>query len=458
MTRIERPESLAPIVDQAHTLVRSVEQADARISHNGNAGTGYVIPKTHSLTRAASDLARAAEAEQETTRIVHRVTNKHFYPACFALARVLETKYGVNFASPQQSMFGKVDPVDITFPIDHQTMTTVTLGQFKLHDMTIQTERAGEQLVIHIRCTNLDKPTAIELCNYVDTADDVWKGKCLDFPTDGDRCPTITMPTNTVDSIALNPSEEAALQLFLNQIEHHEELDRDHGIRFKRGVLMYGQWGTGKTLAATVAMAACIRNGITVLYERDWSKLEETLTLARHMAPAMVFCEDIERIRSRSLINILDDATLKTAAVSLVVTTNEPEKLDPALTRTGRLDIAIGFKLPEPDTRAKILAINGAPHFNDEIAAATDGMTGSDLAEIAKRAITNAVCARKPMDDAIVLGSAHTMHRPPQYVAPKPLEDHLTALFNAMYDDSDVQSRMQYIADTADNIEHHTCE
>ena len=457
MIRIERPESLAPIVDQAHTLVRSVEQADARINHDGARGSGYVIPKTHSLQRAANDLARAAEAEGETTRIVHRVTNKHFYPACYALARVLEDKYGVNFASPQQSMFGKLDPVDITFPVDHDRMTTVTLGQFKLADMTISTQRDNQHLIINIRCTNLDKPTALELCNYVDAADDIWKGKCLDFPTDGDRCPTITLPSNTLDSIALNPSEEAALQLFLNQIEHHEELERDHNIRFKRGVLMYGPWGTGKTLAATVAMAACIRNGITVLYERDWSKLERTLTLARHMAPAMVFCEDIERIRSRSLINILDDATLKTSAVSLVVTTNEPEKLDPALTRTGRLDIAIGFKLPEPATRAKILEINGAPHFNDDIALATEDMTGSDLAEIAKRAITNAVCARKPMDASIVLGSACTMQKPPKYVAPTPLRDQLIAVFNAMFEDSELNHKVQYIANTTDNIENSVC-
>ncbi|MGA0398031.1 MAG: AAA family ATPase, partial [Ilumatobacteraceae bacterium] len=295
---------------------------------------------------------------------------------------------------------------------------------------------------------NSDKAAAMELFALVDAYHDCWAGQTLVFDTtdeSGPRTPQIVAPDLTVRDIALNGSEEAALRMFLNQIEHHDILARKHDIPFKRGVLLYGPWGTGKTLAAAVAMASCRRAGITVIQERNWASLESTMQLARTMQPCMVFCEDIDLVTNRSLTNILDDATLKDCAVSLVVTTNNPEKLDPALTRTGRLDIAIGFALPDRITRERILAINNAPFYNDDIAEATIDFTGSDLAEVAKRATINAVAAQRPMQADDVLGGAYSLKRPPAYVAPDTLADALGQVAEAL--------GIKNLQDTVDDIE-----
>ena len=454
MTKIERPEGQSTVLSAAEQVVRAAQAVDSRINHTGAAGSGYVIPKTKKLRTAAREIAEYADAEESTTDLTHLVTNKHFYPACYALSRVLAEHYGVDYAKPKPGFFGATNPVDVTFPLSPTETATVTLGEFTLGNMTVTTRPNNDRLRIFITCANSDKAAAMELFALVDAYADCWQGQTLVFDTNtesGPRTPSIVAPDLTVDDIALNSSEEAALRMFLNQIEHHETLAQQHDFPFKRGVLLYGPWGTGKTLGAAVAMASCRRAGITVIQERSWGSLEATMQLARVMQPCMVFCEDIDLVSNRSLTNILDDATLKTCAVSLVVTTNNPEKLDPALTRTGRLDIAIGFELPNAETRAKILAINNAPFYDDDIAKATEGFTGSDLAEVAKRATINAVAAGRPMTNVDVLGGAYSLKRPPAYVAPDTLGAAITKLADAL-GITDLVSTVDDIQSTVDNL------
>ena len=134
-----------------------------------------------------------------------------------------------------------------------------------------------------------------------------------------------------------------------------------------------------------------------------------------------------------------------------MVTTNNPEKLDPALTRTGRLDIAIGFALPDRNTRERILAINNAPFYNDDIAEATIDFTGSDLAEVAKRATINAVAAQRPMQADDVLGGAYSLRRPPAYIAPDTLSDALRQVADAL-GITDMSSTVDDIQNTVDQL------
>jgi SpoVK/Ycf46/Vps4 family AAA+-type ATPase len=183
-------------------------------------------------------------------------------------------------------------------------------------------------------------------------------------------------------------------------------------------------------------MSACVNAGITVLQIRSWQRVLPLVKQARDYGPVMVFVEDIDLMPSRSLTNLLDDATLKTCPISLVVTTNFPEKLDPALTRKGRLDICIGFTLPDSGTRAKILAINNVPFFDDAIDTATAGMSGADLAELSKRARITALAADRDLTASDVVGAATTMVKPPEYVQPDTLLQQLQAVMQAALGDT----------------------
>lgn len=441
MSDIQRPDGNNPVITAAQSVVRAAEAVDSNISHDGKRTDGIVIPKTMSLQSAVRKIEQYAEAEAATTKIVHDIDTMHAKPAALAFKQVLKDSYGVDFATPQPGFFAPKYPVDITVPVSPTDTELVTLGEFKLGNLDVETVvfdgRPFPRLRLIITCANKHKPEAELLIEQAKHLPDSWRGKCIIF--EGDLMhPTIAEPSLTIDDIALNKPEAAALSMFLNQCEHHAALLDTHNIPFKRGVLMYGPWGTGKTLAAAVAMQACINSGITVIQQRNWALLEETMHLARYMQPCMVFCEDIDRIESRALTNLLDDASLKDCAVSLVVTTNNPEKLDPALTRTGRLDICIGFDLPGPDARAQILAINNAAVWNDDIESATDGFTGSDLAEVAKRATVNAFAAGRTIVADDVLAAAVGMQRPPAYVAPDTLEASLKHVLNTALSNTNI--------------------
>src|SRR5690606_6744349 len=86
------------------------------------------------------------------------------------------------------------------------------------------------------------------------------------------------------------------------QIEDHiftpiryQDACTNAGIPFKRGILLAGDYGTGKTeLAATVAAEAASR-GITVVYIEDVKELPHAIRFAASQAPAIVFAEDIDR-------------------------------------------------------------------------------------------------------------------------------------------------------------------
>jgi SpoVK/Ycf46/Vps4 family AAA+-type ATPase len=68
-----------------------------------------------------------------------------------------------------------------------------------------------------------------------------------------------------------------------------------HKVPLKRGVLLEGPYGTGKTLTAFVTAKKCVENGWTFIMLDRVAALKEALTFARMYAPAVVFAEDIDR-------------------------------------------------------------------------------------------------------------------------------------------------------------------
>jgi len=65
-----------------------------------------------------------------------------------------------------------------------------------------------------------------------------------------------------------------------------------NGISLKTGLLLSGEFGTGKTLTARVTAKLCVDNGWTFIYLKTPSMLVETLETAKQYAPAVVFAED----------------------------------------------------------------------------------------------------------------------------------------------------------------------
>ncbi len=204
---------------------------------------------------------------------------------------------------------------------------------------------------------------------------------------------------------------------FLRTPERFQRL----GGKLPRGVLLVGPPGTGKTLLArAVAGEAEVPffyvNGsefIQLFVGVGAARVRELFDEAKAAAPAIVFIDEIDAVgRSRGaglgggndereqtlnqLLSEMDGFTPNDHTVVLAAT-NRPDVLDPALLRPGRFDRRVIIDRPECEARLAILRVHTrqkplAPDVSlPDLARATPGFSGADLANLCNEAALTAV-------------------------------------------------------------------
>ncbi|NEW07873.1 ATP-binding protein [Paenibacillus sp. SYP-B3998] len=167
---------------------------------------------------------------------------------------------------------------------------------------------------------------------------------------------------------------------------------QEYQIPYKRGILLYGKPGNGKTtLVKSIAGSVKAPVAYWQITEHTCSdSIQEVFQAAANMAPMILVIEDIDSMpeRARSyFLNILDGATSK-EGIFMIGTTNYPEKIDPALmNRAGRFDRAYEIKLPDTELRLTYLKQKGLNKFLTEdlvkvTAKLTGGFTFAQLNEL----------------------------------------------------------------------------
>jgi ATP-dependent 26S proteasome regulatory subunit len=185
----------------------------------------------------------------------------------------------------------------------------------------------------------------------------------------------------------------------------NEALSGELGLRPKRGVLLLGAPGTGKTSIGR-ALAHRLQgkffriDGSFLSDAWDFSEeIAELFEMAQHNAPAVVFIDDSDMLFDtkdyhgayRYLLTMLDGLESKSAGrVCVIFTANDVGKLPPALVRSGRIELWLELPLPDAAARAAILERwlaslpeNLRPVDIQRLVAASEGCTGADL----KRAV-----------------------------------------------------------------------
>jgi hypothetical protein len=200
----------------------------------------------------------------------------------------------------------------------------------------------------------------------------------------------------------------------------HREALRAAGRHLKRGVLLYGPPGSGKTL--TVRHLLSETPGITavVLAGDSIRFVTQAAELARAMQPAIVVLEDVDLIatdRSLSvgpqplLFAMLDalDGLDGDADVAFVLTTNRVDVLEHALAdRPGRIDLAVEIPLPDPAARHRLFTLYAdgiplSPRAIADAASRADGATGAFAKELMRRTVLLAAeQGRSPSDDDLI--------------------------------------------------------
>ncbi|MCL6580432.1 MAG: ATP-binding protein [Firmicutes bacterium] len=151
------------------------------------------------------------------------------------------------------------------------------------------------------------------------------------------------------------------------------------GVPLPRGLLFFGPPGTGKSLFANALASEINLPFINFVTENIYSKwlgesgqnMKNAIRLAEKMSPAVVFVDEIDRFGKRLVAT--DSASEETRRVFsqflewlgrpdreaiIVGTTNVPEHLDEAFTRTGRFDYKIPFLFPGATARLDIMRVH----------------------------------------------------------------------------------------------------
>ncbi|MEJ8777650.1 AAA family ATPase [Pseudogracilibacillus sp. ICA-222130] len=219
----------------------------------------------------------------------------------------------------------------------------------------------------------------------------------------------ITIMTDTEDGL-IDEQEEITNQISREEVLLEKSIKRDifrsidefftnegtfyktYHIPYRRGILLYGNPGNGKTtLVKSIAgsvNAPVIYWQITE-YTSSYS-ISEVFEKATKMAPVILIIEDIDSMpaEARSVfLNALDGATTK-EGIFLIGTTNYPERIDPALiNRAGRFDRAYEVKQPNTEMRKRYIEKKNltqfVPHERlDAIAKKTKGLSIAQLNEL----------------------------------------------------------------------------
>lgn len=231
--------------------------------------------------------------------------------------------------------------------------------------------------------------------------------KSVDFSEEGGL--VFEVPSISFEKIAGHHVAKNRLNEVIEILKNPSKLAK-FDIDIPKGMLLYGPPGTGKTMLAQAfaneADLPFISTTGTELFNVELMK--KIFKRAREYAPSIVFIDEIDAVGSREdgtgrelVINSLlteingfgDNAD---EAIFIIAATNLKERIDPALVRSGRIDLHVEIDELDRDARAYFIdnmlkKPTSGTFDKDKLIMYTAGMTGADLEKVSRESSLYAI-------------------------------------------------------------------
>jgi len=277
-----------------------------------------------------------------------------------------------------------------------------------------------QEPVLTVEVAGLPTPAAQEVLRELGELRhrlNVYRGQVLELAA-GHAGMTITFPVLAVtarEDVVLPEETLRRVERHTLDVVTHRDALREAGQHLKRGLLLFGPPGTGKTHTTRYIVQQLCGSTVLMLSGQSLHAVGMITQMARDLQPSVVVLEDVDLVAEDRgfgpganpvLFSLLDamDGAASDADLLFLLTTNRADLLEPALAaRPGRVDVAVEITLPDADARRRLFAVytRGVPLALseadvDEVVARTEGVTASFVKELVRRSVLEALTAGRP--------------------------------------------------------------
>lgn len=383
------------------------------VEHQGKKIVLPAEPGEMDLKVAAKHLIKLDD-EQNMKVDVNETINCYPYDGLVAITDAMAFLFGWSSPVPTPSFFGPIPPTIISVQTGVNEFRQVPMGDFTIPAIPDEYRvkigmKFGDKPFVYIASTLPRKyEKIVRLIGHTAreflAKSSIYKGKAVRIATKKDQVDFEQQPeffatgAITEEDLHLNDTIRQMVETsILTPIKFTEKCIAAQ-VPLKRGVLLEGPYGVGKSLISRITSKIATANGWTFILIEDVSALRGALELAKNYQPCVVFAEDLDRAVSldrddvaNGILNTLDGVLSKTAQVMVVFTTNHVDKISKAMLRPGRLDAVISIRPPDAKTCDSLIRYYGRGMIakDENISGACEALKGqipATIREVVERA------------------------------------------------------------------------
>jgi hypothetical protein len=352
-------------------------------------GARFVRANTYKDLHKA--LLQAEELEEQNVEISF-VFDCYPLDGIVAMNRALEKVYGFTHAKERMTFFGPRPPRRLNIDVGLDESVQVAFGEMAPPSWE------GGSLNLHVNGASAPLSLSVSgvvkrkfepaIKEVVETAKEflkkhsIYRGKAVELDLsyigtesfDPTHCAPRFIDVSAPIQLILPRDIEFQLQTGVWDVMKRPDDFRANRIAVKRGVLLKGKFGTGKSLTSYYTAQVAEEVGWTYFYLKTPDKFLHAYKLSQLYSPAVLFVEDCDAIFSgertkemNSILETLDGVAAKNSEVITVFTTNSPEKINPAFLRSGRVDIEIELLPPDAEAAGRFIQSVAAEWLDKDV-------------------------------------------------------------------------------------------